>query len=65
MGGGANTAKNGNSKELRSSPSKRVPQLLGTNKKLPWHRRGTEVDREALAGETRTGAEDDDEEKTA
>ena len=65
MGGGANAAKNENSKELCGSPSKRVPQLLRTNKKLPEHRRGTEVAGEALAAMTSTGAEEDEVEMTA
>ena len=64
-GGGAEHGHGGNSKKLRSGSRKRVPEHLETTKSLPEHWRGSKKVGGALAAEIRTGAEDDDEEKTA
>ena len=65
MSGGATHGQSENSKELHSSSEKQVPKPLGTIIKLPEHWRGLEVAGGAPVTKNRTGAEEDDAEKTA
>ena len=64
-GGGATYGYGDNSNTLRSSSRKRVPELLGITRKLPGHWRSSKEVGGALAAETRTGAEEEEEDQAA
>ena len=57
------TAESENSKWLRSSSLERVPEVLGTTRRLPGHRRSSEVVGVDLTTKELTGAEDEDGER--
>ena len=64
-GGGAPYGYGDNSKTLRSGSRKRVPEPLGITRELPGHWRSSKEVGGALAAETRTDAEEDEEDQAA